>query len=63
MLQRLASHQEYELNRQAIFFKGKQNVEGNSEVEVDLGGVKGRSWGEYDQNTLCKILKESIKML
>lgn len=28
-----------------------------------MEGIKGRSKGEYDQNTLTEILKESTKML
>lgn len=34
---------------------------GDREVEADLGGVKMRSWGEYDQNTFHEILSELIK--
>jgi hypothetical protein len=29
----------------------------------DLGGIKGEFGAEYDQDTLCGILKELIKML
>jgi hypothetical protein len=29
---------------------------------MGFAGVKGRSWSEYDQNTLYEILKELIKI-
>lgn len=33
------------------------------EVRMDLGGIKWRSRTEYDQITVCKILKDFIKIL
>jgi hypothetical protein len=33
------------------------------EVRMDLGGIKWRSGTEYDQITVCKILKDFIKTL
>ena len=32
-------------------------------LKADLGGVRGKSWGEYDQNTLYEILKDLIKII
>lgn len=31
---------------------------GDEGGEVDLGGVRGKNWSSYDQNTLCKVLKD-----
>lgn len=30
---------------------------------VDLGGIRGRGWGEYDKNALYGILQELIEYL
>lgn len=35
---------------------------GDEGGEVDLGGVKRKNWSSYDQNTLCKVLKELINI-
>lgn len=31
------------------------------DVGVNLGGVREKNGGEYDQNTSCRILKEIMK--